>query len=291
MKKIVYFLLLALPALSQVALLQWSDEGFYKELETKYLANLQWNVDVYNIAGNIKELPNVVSKIKQREYKIVIVIGDEILQNIVNDFNETPVIFLGCSNTSNIIKDKKNFTGIEKTISSSTTVSTIIKILPNIKKVGIIFKEITQYTERLSKAFNEKGIEVEKIMAENPGVVNTALKFLTDVDLIIMVPDELNRDNATFKFLLMYSTKSLVPIMGIDKPYVKTGALFCIGIKTNFIAEKGAEYTKKILNGIPPSELPVLFSEASYTINLKVAEKYKINIDENVLKEAEEIVK
>jgi ABC-type uncharacterized transport system substrate-binding protein len=89
----------------------------------------------------------------------------------------------------------------------------------------------------------------------------------------------------------MYSTKSLVPIMGIDKPYVRAGALFCIGIKTNFIAEKGAEYTKKILNGIPPSELPVLFSEASYTINLKVAEKYKINIDENVLKEAEEIVK
>ncbi len=291
MKKILFLCFFTIPLLGQIALLQWSNEGFYKDIETKYLNNLQWSVDVYNIAGNLKEIPNVVSKIKQREYKIVIIIGDEILQNILNDFVETPVVFLGCSNTSTLLGERKNFTGIEKTITGTTTVNTILKILPNIKKIGMIIKEFTPLSERISKIFNEKGIEVEKIVADNPAAVNTALKFLTDVDLIMMMPDELNRDNATFKFLLMYSQKTFVPIVGIDKAYVKAGALLSISVNINFIAEKGVEYTKKILNGIPPSELPILTSEASYVINVKVAEKYKINIDEKVLNSAEEIIK
>lgn len=291
MKKIIFIFFLTIPIYCQIALLQWSNEGFYKEIEKKYLNNLQWSVDVYNVAGNIKEIPNVVSKIKQREYKIVIVIGDEILQNIINDFTETPVVFLGCSNTSTVLTGRKNFTGIEKTITVTTTINTILKILPNIKKVGMIIKEITPLSERISKVLKEKEIGVEKIVADNPGAVNTALKFLTDVDLIMMMPDELNKDNATFKFLLMYSQKTLVPILGIDKAYVKAGALFCINANINFIAEKGVEYTKKVLNGIPPSDLPVLTSEATYTINEKVKDKYKINIEEKILKSAEEIVK
>lgn len=291
MKKIIYFLVFTIPLYCQIALLQMSNEGLYKDIETKYLNNLQWSVDVYNVAGNLKGIPDVVSKIKQREYKIVIVIGDEILQNIVNDFTETPVIFLGCSNTNVLLAGRNNFTGIEKTITTTTIVKTILKILPNIKKVGIIVKEITQFSEKISKTFNENEIEVEKIIADNPGSVNTALKFLTDVDLIMMMPDELNRDNSTFKFLLMYSQKTFVPIMGIDKAYVKAGSLFCINISSSFIAEKGVEYTKKVLNGIPPSELPILTSEATYTINAKVIEKYRLNIDEKILKSAEEIVK
>jgi len=290
MRKGILLTLFSVALSAQIAFVQWDDKGVYKKIREAFESNLPWGVDKYNVYGDKSKISGVMERLKTREYKIVVVTGDDLLKAAVVYLPNTPVVFLGCRETKPA-EGKKNITGITLDPTPEEVVKTVLEILPNIKKVGLIFKTPGQYVKVYSSILEKRGIKVERVMAQNPGGVNTALRFMTDVDLFWMVPDELNRKNATFKFLLISSQKKMIPIMGLDENYVKAGALFAITPDLNFIGRKGAGYVKSIVDGIPPENLPILHPRASYVINLKVAKKLNLNISPLVINNARNVIR
>jgi len=290
MRKGILLTLFSAALSAQIAFVQWDDKGIYRKIQEAFESNFSLEMDKFNVYGDKSKISGVMERLKTREYKIVVVTGDELLKAAVVYLTDTPVVFLGCSETKPA-EGKKNITGITLNPTPEEVVKTVQQILPNVKKVGLIFKTPVKYVKVYSSILEKRGIKVEKVMAQNPGGVNTALRFMTDVDLFWMVPDELNRENATFKFLLIGSQKKMIPIMGLDENYVKAGALFAITPDLNFIGRKGAEYVKNIVNGIPPENLPVLHPMPSYVINLKVAKKLNLNISPLVIKKARSVIK
>ena len=290
MRKGILLTLFSMVLSAQIALVQWDDKGIYRDIQEAFESNLPWGVDKYNVYGDKSKIPGVMERLKTREYRIVVVTGDDLLKAAVVYLTNTPVVFLGITDTKPA-EGKKNITGISLNPTPEEVVRTVQKILPKLKKVGLIFKKPDQYVQTYSSILEKSGIQVEKVMAKDPGGVNTALRFLSDVDLLWMVPDELNRENATFKFLLISSQKKLIPIMGLDENYVKAGALFAITPDLNFIGRKGAEYVKSIVDGISPENLPVLHPRASYVINLKVAKKLNLNIPPTIINNARRVIK
>lgn len=290
MRKGTLLTLFSIVLAAQIAFVQWNDKGIYKEIQRSFEENIPLGVDNYNVYGDKSKIPSVMERLQSRNYRIIVVSGDRLLKSAALYLTNTPIVFLGCIDTKPV-EGKKNITGITMYPTPEEVVRTVQKILPKTKKIGLIFKNPGKYVETYSNTIEKLGMQVEKVMAQNPGGVNTALRFLSDVDLLWMVPDELNRMEATFKFLLINSEKKLIPLLGLDEKHVKAGAFLAIVPDVEDMGKKGAEYVKNIVDGIPPEKLPILHPKASYVINLKVAKKLKLSISPNIIKKARSVIK
>jgi len=290
MKKLIIFFLFAHTLGAQIALIQWDDKGIYNDIAHSFLTNLPWGVDKYCVYADERKVASVVEKVKARDYKCIVTIGDPIFQTAAKTITDIPIVFMGVTNPGKF-KNNSNVTGVLMEVTIQDKIELIKQLIPAIKKVGIILSSLTPYVHSLEEKLKAKKISVEPALVNNPGGINTALRFMTNIDLLWMIPDPLNRDNVSFKFMLMFSLKKKMPLYGLSMKYLKMGATFTIEPSISFVGKKGAKYVKDIVDGKSIKDLPVLYSKGAFAINKKIADKIRFYIPEDVLKSAQEIIK
>lgn len=83
---------------------------------------------------------------------------------------------------------------------------------------------------------------------------------------------------------------SKVPVIAASEEDVKEGALFAIVISELTIGKHAAELALKILGGTPPSQVPYVTStKGNLVVNMKTAQKYKIEIPYDLLATAAKV--
>lgn len=289
MKKFIIFFLFAHTLGAQIALIQWDDKGIYNDIAQSFITSLPWGVDKYCVYADEHKVASVVERVQARDYKCIVTIGDPVFQTAAKTINNVPIVFMGVMNPGKF-KNDSNVTGILMEVAIQDKIALVKQLIPAIKKVGIILSTSTPYVQSVEEKLKSQGINVEPALANNPGGVNTALRFMPDIDLLWMIPDPLNRDNVSFKFMLMFSLKNKVPLYGLSMKYVKMGATFTIEPNISFVGKEGAKYVKDIVDGKSITDLPVLYSKGAFVINKKMADKIRLYIPEDVLKNAQEII-
>jgi putative tryptophan/tyrosine transport system substrate-binding protein len=109
-------------------------------------------------------------------------------------------------------------------------------------------------------------------------------------DALFVITDPLTQLNR--KHLLELATKSRLPAMYENAPYVDDGGLMAYGPSQAENLRIALQHVDKILKGTKPSELPIEQpTKFEFIINLKTAKQIGLTIPPNVLARADRVIK
>ncbi|MCK4533458.1 ABC transporter substrate-binding protein [bacterium] len=271
--------------------------GFFHVLEEKgYIEGENLVLGYYLLKGR-KDIKNIVKNIKQKNPDLILTAGTEATKKILEaEIKDIPVIFLMVLDpkengfVESNQRPGKNFTGTTMKISAKMQLKAIKSVIPEIKKVGVIYNP--DETGKLIKgavSFSKKNkIELKAVNVfspkEIPDVLNVLIK---EIELLWIVPDEMVISEQSLSYMLEVALKSKVPVMGYAAHVVRKGALLALSCDYEDIGCQGGELFCKVIKGEKTNNLAVTVPRKAFlSVNLRVAKQVGIEIPARVLKEA-----
>ena len=164
------------------------------------------------------------------------------------------------------------------------------KLLPQIKKVGVIYNTSEQNSQIQVEQVKEEGkkLGLEVVEAGITSVTDMAIgldTLLPKVDILYTPTD--NLVVSATPLVLEKANKAGKPVIGSVEDQVAQGALVTQGIDYEKLGYQTGEIAVRVLNGEKPSSIAIeTLKETTLIINKKAAEKYNINMSNEILKDA-----
>ncbi len=234
--------------------------------------------------------------VQQSNVDAVFALGTKAAKLTHQHLSKTPIVFAYVLNPDKLKDSGGNtqLSGIRMAVPPREQFKTLKNILPNIKRVGVIYDpektEDVIIEARLTATVS--GLTLIEIPIFTKGQAIGAISSLNDkVDAFWMVPDSTLISKESLKHLFLFSIKNKIPVIGISKKYVKYGALFAVSFDNEDMGRQAGELLNNIGNkkaaDTIPLESPRKFNLA---INLKIANRLGINIDEEIVEEATDVI-
>ena len=181
-----------------------------------------------------------------------------------------------------------NVTGGSDFINPATTVDTMLKVLPNVKTVGMIYnpaeQNSAQFQTAIKPALAAKGIKLVQISITGTGDVQSAVKGLVGrVDAILLGPD--NTAISAAPEIAQIADKNKIPLVSYVSGVAATGALMDLGASYLYLGQQAGDQACKILlHGANPANMPfTTITNPVLTINTQVASQLGIQVPSTVL--------
>lgn len=181
-------------------------------------------------------------------------------------------------------------TGATLTIPLSVQVNELKRAFPSLKSIGIISdpSRTRSLADSAAELCRKQGIAAHIGWAKGEGEVPDAVRALKDsIEVLWMIPDETVLTPRSSRFIIFELIKSGVPVIGLSSAYVKAGALMSLDCNYSDIGRQSAELAVRVLAGQKPEQLPFTIPR-TYTrsLNLKIMEHVRIQMDPNVQKDS-----
>jgi len=177
----------------------------------------------------------------------------------------------------------------------------INEALPNTRTVGILYNRNSEKDQRMLKdvraavpgAWRLEAVAMEDF--DGFAKASNAL-FEKKPDLVWTSPDSAKYNSNTVRALLLEGMRRKVPIFGFSLPFVKAGALLGVGISPQVQGEQAAEMARQLMGtgtGTPTldhSKFVVWVPRFQVSINLIVAEKLSLKMNDDVIRKAAEVI-
>jgi putative ABC transport system substrate-binding protein len=224
---------------------------------------------------------DLVEEIRRRKPDLLLAIGmDALLQ--IRKIRERPIFYMMVLHPDSALAGEKNITGIRMTIAPERQLSHMRKVLPRLKKIGLVYspKNSGHLVERASRAASRSGIELTALRAKRPEDFPGLLRTMKgNVDAYWMWPDSAAITPEIVEDLILFSMQNNVPVFTFSDKYLKMGAFMSIQINTFKLGRQAGAMVGKILSGTPVNEIPETEAvDAVLTINFRVAEKMNIHL-------------
>ena len=225
---------------------------------------------------------NRVNRIREFKPDMVLALGKEAL-SLVKESKNIPIVYLMVLDPEPVLfSGEKNITGISMHISPEKQLATFQKILPNIKKIGLLFDPAKSgaFVKRARRAAAEIGLELITEEIYNPRQVPSFIEISdmkSKIDVFWMLPDTSVVCPQTVEFLLLFSLENKIPMVTFSDKYVEMGALMSLNIEAFSLGEQAGKMANKILSGKDARDISrARVEEIQLTINLKVADNLGI---------------
>jgi putative ABC transport system substrate-binding protein len=232
---------------------------------------------------------DVPEKINEIRPDMVLAIGMGALSR-VKEIKNIPVVYLMVLNPQSILYGEGNITGISMNIPQEKQLYALLEALPDTKAVGLLYDpDRTGYlAERAQEAARKIGISLIAKEVHRSSDVPLLIKDMKGkVDAFWMLPDLTVITPETVEYLLLFCLENTIPILTFAEKYVELGALMSVGIDAFDIGTQAGEMAEKILSGNGIMNIqPVDARKAVISINLRVARKLGITIDEKIIRKA-----
>jgi len=210
-----------------------------------------------------------------------------------------PVIFnaisdpVGAGLAESKEKPMDGISGISDLLPVEEQLKLIREILPNAKKIGIIYTT--------SEANSVSTIELYKLLATRYGfeiiakgiakqaeVTQAADILLNEVDCISNMTD--NTVVAALSAVLEKANARKIPVFGSEEEQVKNGCIASAGLDYYALGVQAGEMAARVLNGEDIKTIPYqTIEESAITVNTSVAEALEIKIPESVSARAQNV--
>ncbi|WP_026497736.1 ABC transporter substrate-binding protein [Butyrivibrio sp. WCD2001] len=187
-----------------------------------------------------------------------------------------------------------NITGTSDALAVTEQLDMIRKMLPDAKKIGILYTT--------SETNSESTIAQYKEHAEEYGfeIVDSGINTLADLDMaaadLVTKVDCINNltDNTVVSGLqtvLSYAKEQKIPVFGSEVEQVKVGCVAAMGLDYVKLGIQTGEMAAKVLKGeSEASEMPFeVISEPSLYVNTKAAEEIGMTLDDSFVSGAAEV--
>jgi len=220
---------------------------------------------------------------------LILAIGMDALAKI-KEIEDIPIIYMMVLNPQTITFGEKNISGISMTLPSGKQVTTLLEVLPAVKRIGTLYNpdRTGNFIKGAVNAANNMGISLVAEKIQSTKEVPSALKNIQKkIDAFWMIPDITVYSPETIEFLLLFLLENQKPIISFSEKYVELGAVMSISVDPFDIGNQAGEMAKAILSNEGKRDVQRIDArKAVIVINLKIAKRMGITIDEKVLAKA-----
>lgn len=266
-------------------------KGIQDELKDQGLSdNLQWSWD--SAQGNPALATQIAQKYVGQEVNVLVAIGTTVAQAALNVARNSniPVIFSSVTNPK-AAKLEGNITGVSNFVSPKDQFDAIVQLLPNKKKIGVIYNpgeaNSVILLAQMEEAAKAKGLELIPATASKTSEVAIAAQgLIKKVDAIFV-----NNDNtalAALNAVGQICRENKTPLFASDGDLKESGALALLGADQYKIGRQTGKMVATILlkNG-DPSTIKIEFPKSvSVEVNEKVAKDLAIALPEALKKDS-----
>lgn len=214
---------------------------------------------------------------------IVVAISTPSAQAVVNNIKDKPIFFAAITNPESAGVLAENVTGVSDRSPVEKQVELIKEILPETKKIGVVYNTSEQnsfyLTDEFKKEAEKNGYEVVIKGITNVNEIASALDtILPEIDVLYTTID--NTIASTYPLIIEKSKKANKPVIGATKNYVDQGALASEGISDYKVGYQTGEMIVRYLKGedIKNMKFEVVRESERY-INREVAKNFKIVVE------------
>ncbi|MFH1160079.1 MAG: ABC transporter substrate binding protein [bacterium] len=293
----------ALFQFSSNSLIERAVQGFKDQARKENLVNSAAVVfSEFNAHGDYSVGQAIAKNIVDKEYDYIVTFSTVALQIMANNNKKIPHVFCAVTDpvragvAKSATDHQPNLTGIATPQLVGATVELMKKLLPNARKVGIIWNtsEVNSQicTEKAREACKKQGFQLIERTITNLNDLDDAVNSITTagIDIFFISGDVMI--SQVIPQLAKKMTEKNIPFFSNTADDIRSGTLVSLGADYYEVGEKAAEVFKKILGGIPPNDVPVeTFVPAAFGINLGLAKKYRIPVPDALVKQAKIIIR
>jgi putative ABC transport system substrate-binding protein len=169
------------------------------------------------------------------------------------------------------------------------------EIVPEVRKIGLLGNmydpKAPPQRDEMSNAAQKLGITVIAPEVAGPDAVPSAIQAFANERVQVVIVLETT--------MLLSLRKQIAPLMAARRlpavygyrEHVEEGGLISYGVDLKAAWERLATYIDKILSGSAPGDLPVEFpTKVQMVVNLRTAKALGINISQQLLARADEVI-
>lgn len=239
-------------------------------------------IDYQNAQGDFGTAQMIANSFAQGKKDLIYAISTPSAQAAYNVTKEIPIVITAVTDVKAAGLVGDNITGTSDATSIYKQLETITKILPNAKKVGIIYNTSEQNSQvQVASAKEESkklGLEIIETGVTNVNDMAMGLDSLLDKVDVLYTPTDNLVVSAT-PLVLDKANRKNVPVVGCIEDQVAQGALITDTIDYEKLGYQTGEMAIRVLKGEEPKNMPVeTLKNTQLIVNKKAAEKYGIDL-------------
>ncbi len=295
--------LTAAPPTKHIAITQYIEhvaadavrEGLLAELKEK---GYTLTVDYENAQGSAATAGQIARKFVSLKPDVIVAITTPSAQAIVNAAgkNTIPIVFsavtdpVGAGLVSSLKDHKGMVTGVMDAPPIKEQMGLIKTLLPNAKTIGVLYNpgdngSVASLASIRQEAKAQGFAIIEATPVKSSDIQSAILLLVGKVDAIYVPLD--NMVVSAMTSVSGMALKHNIPLFSADSGSVKDGAFACLGYSYVQTGHKTGKIVAEILEGTPPSEIPVASPETKdIFINRHVLEALKIPLTEAIRSQA-----
>lgn len=292
-------------ARSTILVLQSEDEAAFDEAVAGLAQELHRlhpdggvKVEVRNlakIASPETELPAALSSLKPA---LMITLGSQATVWAQSSVQHTPVLFgmVLDPQAQGIDPSRASspMTGVSMQIPLSEQFARLRQVLPEVRRVGTVYDARNQaLVNEARREASRQGLTLVGAPVSGAAEVPEAFRTLAGkVDALWSFPDTTVYSREAAQFILLFSFRNRLPLMGFSRGYVRAGALFALYADYQDVGRQLAEVATEIMAGRSPREIPIGAPRRhALALNLRVADALGTRVPAGVRAQAEEVFK
>ena len=266
-----------------------SNEGFFKALDDK---GIKYKVDQQNAAGEPSACQTIAQTLVDNKSDLIFSIATPAAQAVAGITSDIPIVVTAVTDpaASELCESNEkpgtNVTGTSDLTPIKEQMDLLKEILPEAKKVGIIFCSAESNSEiqaaMAREALDALGIEHEDYVVSSSNEIQSVVESsIGKVDALYAPTD--NVVAAAMSTVAMIATENKIPVICGEEGMVKEGGLATYGIDYFELGYKAGEMAASILvDGANPADMPIGYLEAAEckrSINLETAEALGLDVN------------
>lgn len=265
-------------------------EGFIEALKANGYEE-KMDIDIQNAQGDFGTAQNIANLFVQDGKDLILAISTPSAQAVYNATKEIPILITAVTDPASAGLTGENIAGTSDAAPVDKQMEIIKKILPDTKKIGIVYNTSEQNSQILVQQAKEEasknGMEIIETGITSINEMTPALdSLLSKVDVLYTPTD--NLVVSATPLVVQKANEMNIPVIGCIKEQVEQGALVTETIDYYRLGYQTGEIAIRVLNGEKPSSIPIeTLKDTRLIINKSSAEKYGIDLNSEALKEAE----
>lgn len=279
-------------------------EGFQEAfIDAGYVDGDTVTFDVQNANGEQATAVTIAQGFASSDSDLVLAVATPAAQAAAQAITDKPVLFTAVTDAveADLVDSNEepgsNITGTSDAVPDEALkgqFELIKQLAPDATKVGIVYSSGEVNSEVQVKAAEEVAAEMDlEIVTKTVTTANDiaqATEALGDVDAIYVPTDNMVVNGISS--LIQVAEASKIPVIAAESGTVEGGAIATLGIDYHALGHQTGEMALQILeDGGDPASMPVELSDSlSYVVNLGAAERMGVELPEDVVAEATQVI-
>lgn len=271
--------------------------GFLETLKANgYVEGKNLTVDYQNAQGDQSILQSIAQKFASAKLDLVLAIATPSAQAMASATKDIPILITAVTDpveahlVDSMDKPGKNVTGTTDMNPLKEQFDLMMKLVPTVKKVGIIYNagEINSQVQvkMAKKVAADLGLEVvEATVTTSADVLQASQSLVGKVDTIYVPTD--NMVVSAAQSVVQVANKNKIPIISGESSVVDKGALATIGINYSKLGKQTGDMALRILKGEKPQDMAIESqNEFDTALNQSTINLLGLKVPQDILQKA-----